>query len=81
MYHSHSKPFFVQTTHLQLGTNTALNLGAAIANAAAGAVIVGVNTAAAMLLAGTVLIAASMATPRRHLQNSPMIDSRPPPSA
>jgi hypothetical protein len=55
-------------TEASVWTNTALNLGAAIANAGAGALITGLDTTAAMLLAGIVVIAASFCTPMTRLQ-------------
>ena len=58
-------------TEATVWTNTALNLGAAVANAGAGALVTGVNTTAAMLVAGTVVIAAAICTPLAHLRNPP----------
>jgi predicted MFS family arabinose efflux permease len=48
-------------------TNTALNLGAAISNASAGALVTNVGTTSAMVLAAAVVTAASACTPRAHL--------------
>ena len=64
-------------TEASVWTNTALNLGAAIANAGAGALITGLGTTSAMLLAGAVAIAASLCTPRTLMrpQHDPV---RPP---
>ena len=60
-------------TEASVWTNTALNLGAAIANAGAGALITGLDTTAAMLLAGIVVIAAAICTPmaRLHVPSAP----------
>lgn len=55
-------------TEASVWTNTALNLGAAIANATAGALIAGAGVAAAMLLAGIVAIAAAAYTPQAALR-------------
>jgi Major Facilitator Superfamily len=48
-------------------TNTALNLGAAIANAGAGALVTNLGTTSAMVLAAAVVTAASACTPRATL--------------
>lgn len=61
-------------TEASVWTNTALNLGAAIANAGAGALISGLGTTAAMLLAGIIAIAASICTPVAHLGMPPAPD-------
>ena len=55
-------------TEASVWTNTALNLGVAVANASAGAVIAGLDTTSAMLLAGGVVTAASICTPRARLR-------------
>lgn len=58
-------------TEASVWTNTALNLGAAMANAGAGALITGLNTTATMLLTGIVVITASICTPMARLQSHP----------
>ncbi len=67
-------------TEASVWTNTSLNLGAAIANAGAGALITGLNTTSAMLLAGIVVIAASVCTPLAHLRVPFASDPLPTPS-
>lgn len=57
-------------TEASVWTNTALNLGAAIANAGAGAVVTNLDTTSAMLSAAVVVTAASTCTPRAHLRRS-----------
>lgn len=54
-------------TEASVWTNTALNIGAALANVSAGLLTTRMNTTAAMLLAAIVLIAASGCTPRTRL--------------
>jgi MFS family permease len=57
-------------TEASVWTNTALNLGAAIANAGAGALITGLDTTFAMLIAAAVVTAASICTPRARLRRA-----------
>jgi predicted MFS family arabinose efflux permease len=57
-------------TEASVWTNTALNLGASLANAGAGAVIAGPGVTWAMLTAGIIAVAAATCTPRARLQNT-----------
>lgn len=57
-------------TEASVWTNTALNLGAALANAGAGALITNLGTTFAMLLAAVVVTAASICTPRARLRRA-----------
>jgi MFS family permease len=57
-------------TEASVWTNTALNLGAAIANATAGALIAGAGVTWAMLLAGVLAIGAAAYAPRDALRTS-----------
>ncbi len=54
-------------TEASVWTNTALNLGAAIANAGTGALITGLDTTAAMLTAGMLVTATALCTHRAQL--------------
>lgn len=55
-------------TEASVWTNTALNLGAAIANAGAGALVTNLDPTYAMLVAAAVVTIASTCTPRAHLR-------------
>ncbi|MCW2548682.1 MAG: transporter [Mycobacterium sp.] len=57
-------------TEASVWTNTALNLGASLANVAAGAVIAGPGVTSAMLAAGILAIAAATCTPRARLHDT-----------
>lgn len=63
-------------TQASVWTNTALNLGAAAANAAAGALVAGPGITTAMLVAGIIAMAAASCAPRARLREAELNDQR-----
>jgi predicted MFS family arabinose efflux permease len=66
-------------TEASVWTNTALNLGAAVANAGAGALVTDAGTTFAMLPAAAVVTAASLCTPRTRLRRADDVVPAPAP--